>query len=752
MLRNTAEMPAFKIQMVPPPEPERQAPPPEPAGLLEYVRMIQRRKWLLAGIALACGLVGLLAGLVQAPMFQARTSLEIQGPNENFLNLKDLDPGSETGPSATETYVETQSHILQDEGFVERVVTKMGLDQRASVLSGPGLGTRVRAIFGVKSQARPTHEAAVGAAMKNLGVHASTGSHVVEITFDAADPQVAADFANTLANELIEQNINVRLEAARKVSESLGRQLLELKSSYERSASQLQDYARSTGLIFNPDKGSTIAEEKLRQVQEEMGRAQADLATKQSKYEMAKTASADSLPEVLDNPTLKDYQVKLTDLRRQLAEMEATFTPTYFKVKNLKAEIAELEAAVRKSRGNIVDRLRNEYEAAARRERIVEQAYVEQSRLVADEASRAVHYNVLKREVETNRSMYEAALQKVKEAGVAAAIRASNIRMISPAKRPLHPYRPRPMFNAGMGLLSGLFLGIVFVFLRENTDRSLRSPGDIQTYLNLPELGAIPSAQLEPLQKISARRDMAIDVTPDGKADPNVEMISSRDVTSPLAESFRSALASLWFAGQTGKRPRVFVLTSPNAREGKTTLTSNLGIALANTNRRVLLIDGDIRKPRLHSVFNVSNAWGLGNLLEDDCPVEDYNFEDIVSPTAVAGLYVLPAGAGEVNVSSLRYHERLTDLLARFRLEFHAVLLDTPPMLEFSDARVLGRLSDGVIMVVRASETSRDDAAAVYRRFQEDGTPVLGSILNDWNPKKSNSGYGYRTSGTYEGK
>jgi receptor protein-tyrosine kinase len=245
---------------------------------------------------------------------------------------------------------------------------------------------------------------------------------------------------------------------------------------------------------------------------------------------------------------------------------------------------------------------------------------------------------------------------------------------------------------------------------------------------------------------------MAIDVAPDGKPDPNVEMISSRDVTSPLAESFRSALASLWFAGQTGKRPRVFVLTSPNAREGKTTLTSNLGIALANTNRRVLLIDGDIRKPRLHSVFNVSNAWGLGNLLEDDCPVEDYNFEDIVSPTAVAGLYVLPAGAGEVNVSSLRYHERLTDLLARFRLEFHAVLLDTPPMLEFSDARVLGRLSDGVIMVVRASETSRDDAAAVYRRFQEDGTPVLGSILNDWNPKKSNSGYGYRTSGTYEGK
>jgi capsular exopolysaccharide synthesis family protein len=172
-----------------------------------------------------------------------------------------------------------------------------------------------------------------------------------------------------------------------------------------------------------------------------------------------------------------------------------------------------------------------------------------------------------------------------------------------------------------------------------------------------------------------------------------------------------------------------------------------LGIALANTNRRVLVIDGDIRKPRLHTIFNVSNHWGLGNLLEDDCPIEDYLFEDIVWRASVPGLYVLPAGTGDVNVSSLRYHERLTDLLMRFRLEFHAVLLDTPPMLEFSDARILGRLSDGVILVVRASETSRDDAAAVYRRFQEDGTPVLGSILNDWNPRKSKRGYGYRTSG-----
>ena len=762
-----AEIPAFKIQMMPPPERERMPPPPEEsAGLLEIWRMIVRRKWLLLSIAFICGLAGFTLSLLQTPMYQARTSLEVQGPNDNFLNLKDFDPASSNGPSAAETYVETQAHILQDEGFVEKVVTSLGADRHVEALRGPGLVTRISGLLGLKTSPHTvsSHDAAVGAAARNLAVHSSSASHVVELTFDAAEPQIAANFANALANELIEQNINGRLDAARRVNESLGRQLIDLKSNYERSANQLQEYARSTGLIFNADKGSTIAEDKLRQVQEDQSRAQADLAAKQAKYELAKSASPESLPEVLDNGPLKEYQIKLTDLRRQLAEMETTFTPTYFKVKNLKAQITELEAVMKKERSNIVDRLRNEYEAAARREKLVEQGYSQQSRTVSDEASRAVHYNVLKREVETNRNLYETALQKVKEAGIAAAIRASNIRIISPAKPPVHPYRPRRTINTGMGLLAGLFLGFAFVFLRENTDRSLRAPGDIAAYLNLPELAAIPSSKIQPMQAIARRKDLAIDIEPEnGAADEHgmfgqrrdrqnrLETMSCNNETSPMAESFRSALASLWFAGQSGKRPRMFVLTSPNAREGKTTLTSNLGIALANTNRRVLLIDGDIRKPRLHTVFNVSNRWGLGNLLADDCPIEDYIFEDIVLKTSVPGLFVLPAGTGNMNISSLRYHERLSDLLMRFRLEFHAVLMDTPPMLEFSDARVLGRLSDGVIMVVRASETSRDDAAAVYRRFQEDGTPVLGSILNDWNPKKSKYGYGYRTSGTYEG-
>jgi len=735
------------------------------AGLTGWGQLIARRKWQLLGIAAACAIAGLLAAVAQAPIYQAHTSLEIQGPNENFLNLKDLDPAASSGASFAETYVETQARILQDEGLIEKVVDKLGADQHPQSVIAPGILAWVQKAAGKfdNPQKETTHEAVVGAASRNLSVHASNVSHVVEVTFDSPNPQFAADFANALSNELIEQNLDVRWKAALRIADWLSNQMQDLKNRYEKSAHQLQAYARSTGLVLNFDKGDTVAEEKLRLVQEELNRVQADLAAKQSRYELSKSTSPESVPEVLDNGPLREYQLKLTELKRQLAELEAGFTPGYFKVKNMRAQVNEVESIIRKERANVVDRLRNEYETAQRREKLVEENYRRQASMVADQASRSVHYEVLKREVETNRLLYEAMLQKVKEAGVAAAIRASNIRVISPAKPPLHPYKPRPVLNAGMGLLAGIFLGFVFIFVREHTDRSLRAPGDVSSYLNLPELGTIPVAKLEAgpaFARSPATMDLpvvALDFMRVARRalhfkgqDARPRLISDQD-SSPVAESFRSALASLWFTGNAGKRPRLFVMASPGPREGKTTVLSNLGIALANTNRRVLLVDGDLRKPRLHKIFNLENAWGLNNILEDDSPIEDYLFQDLVLKTRVPGLYVLTAGTGAGDIASFRYHERLAELFMRFRVEFHAVLLDTPPMLEFSDARILGRLSDGVILVVRAAATTRDDALAVQRRFQEDGTAILGSILNHWDPKKSHYGYGYRTSGTYEG-
>ena len=728
--------------------------------------MLRWHRGLIAGVSLGCALLGLLIALPQRPVYQAHTSLEVQGPNENFLNMKDLDPASAGGPSSAESYVETQARILQDEALIEKTLLALELDQRQEAIAGPGRVWQLLNAVGLR-RAKPaplSQDELVRLAAENLKVRASSQSRIVDVFFDSTDPQLAADFANRLAEGLIERNLEVHWSAAKRLSAMLNEELRGLKSSLVKSANELQAYARSTGLMFNEERGTTVAEERLRQLQEELSRAQADRVAKQSRYEVAASRSAESLPDVLDYPTLRDYQVKLTELRRQFAELNSAFTSSYPKVKNLQAQIAELESIVQKERNNIVDRLRNEFLAADRREKLDAQHYEEQVKIVSQQAAMAIHYNVLKRGVDSNRALYESIMQKVKEAGVASAIRASSIRVISPAKRPSRPYRPKPLFNASMGLIAGLFLSVAFVFLREHTDRRLKSPGDATTLLNLLELGAIPSATANTLTPLAAPGGMVMEVDPAPKGNrwrsflrrsqpggqAPVELASWHNQSSLLAESFRDALATLWFQGDQRVQPRVFVLTSPNAGEGKTTLVSNLGIALASTNRRVLLVSGDIRRPALDRVFGLDNARGLGNILEETDPIPLYPFERLVFSTQVPGLYVLPSGSCSVNITNLDYYNRLTDLFLHLRFEFHTVLVDTPPALQFSDARILGRLSDGVILVIRAEETTREDAAAALRRFQEDGTPVLGAILNDWNPQHFRYGYGYRKYGSYE--
>ncbi|MGI8744320.1 MAG: GumC family protein [Bryobacteraceae bacterium] len=747
------ELPALQVQLVAPPAVERPY-VPDSGGLLGYGQMLARRKWLILGISLGCALLGGLLAALQTPMYQARTALEVQGPNDNFLNTKDLDPSVTEGASSIDSYVETQAKLLQDEALLDQTLVKLHLDRKPELVNGPGSLARLRGILGLRSPA-PSREATLRSAGANLTVHASNQSHIVELLYDAPQPEVAANVANTLADEFIEQNLDNRWKGRQRIANWLSHELDTLKASLEKSADELQSYAHTTGLIFNQQESSTVAQDRLRQVQEEYSRAQADRVARQSKYEMAIKSSPEALPDVLDDGPLRDAQVRLTELQRQLAELNSTFQPGYYKVKNVRAQIVELERILRRQRANILERIRNEYQAADRREKMLGSTYKVEAGVVSDQAATSVHYQTLKHEVETNRALYDSMLQKVRESDIASAIRASNIRVISPAKRPAQPYKPKTGFNTGMGLVAGLFLSVAFVFIREQTDRRLKAPGDAAAYLNLQELGVIPKATRDNAAAPILRKDeIVIDIGANGKAGPDtlgkrpgkepVELASWKSELSPMAESFRTTLASVWFTGQNEKRPRIFVLTSPNPAEGKTTVVSNLGISMANTNRRVLLVDGDIRKPRLHDIFGIENRWGLGNLLEEDSPVEEYAFEDLAAETRIPGLYVLPSGTGDKNISSLRYHDRLADVLARFRLEFHAVLIDSPPVLKFADARLMGRLSDGVILVFRASETSRDDAGMALSRFQEDQTPVLGSILNDCDSRAGRYGYSYR--------
>ncbi len=739
-------------------------PQESPSLLLEYWKLARRHKWAILLIAFLGALTGLLVAVPQTKVYRSQTTLEIQPFNENLLNTREVDPSASSADYySAETNMPTQIKILQSETLISRVLAKLNLDQRPEVLEQPGRISVWRKALGLpQPPAVSGHDEAVGMASGSLSVRILPQTRIVAISCDSIDPRVAASFANTLANEYIEQSIEVRWKSTQRTSDWLTRQLEDIKIKLQKSEDQLQSYAYSTGLMFTGEKNS-VDEEKLRQLQEELSRAQAERFAKQSQFGITVSSQTEALPQVLDNESLNSYQEKLTDLRRQHAEFRALFAPGHYKVKVVDAQIKELEGALAIERSNIAQRIRNEYEAALRREKLLGNAYADQSKLVSEQAAKAVQYSILKREVDTNRSLYENLLQKVKEYGIASAMRTSNISIIDPAKIPTFPYKPDLVRSTTLGLLAGAFLGVVFAFIRERADRTLQAPGEAPVYLNVPEFGVIPAADSDRKKRIYGQRQPLVTLQIDsgngkpagdpqhsqpaggrngpargnGRPSECVELVTWQQQPSMLAESFRTTLASILFSSEIGHCPQVIVVTSCSPMAGKTTISSNLGIALAEINRRVLLIDGDLRKPRLHHVFHLENHRGLTDLLLEKDPVEGYPPDSLGQRTEIPGLYILSSGSSTRSISNLLFSTRLPELLKRFRRECDTVLIDTPPMLNLSDARILGRLSDGVILVFFASFTSRDAALTAVERFREDHIPVLGTILNHWNPKKN---------------
>jgi len=719
---------------------------------VEYWHVLRRRLGAIVLATVLGALGGLLYSLPQTPIYRAQTTLEVLGLNESFLSIRDVDPTATSRDFGTQSYLETQIEILRSASLLERVARKLKPEEPKAATPRPANPAAWRRALGLGAPSEVTRDEALAMAASSVTVRPAGQARIVRIAAESPDAKLAADFANTLASEYMERALEVRWQATQGTTDWLTRQLADMKQKLQKSEDELQGYARESGLMYTSDEG-TAADENLRNLQNELAKAQADRVSKQSQYEIATAAPAEALAEVIDSGALQNYSMRLTDLRRQMAELQATYTPGHYRVQRMQAQIAEIESAMAKERVAALRKVRSDYDSAMRREKLLASSYAGQAQVVAGQAAKTIQYSILKREVETNRTLYETMLQKVKEAGIASAMKASNIAVVDKATPPGRPAKPDHLLNTMLGLATGLLLGVVFAFVRDHVDRSLRERGDAPQYLNLPELGVIPSTQADPGPRPEAKRPLVLSLkraegtsiaarpdTPAGEGG-RVELVTWNRKPSLLAESFRATLTSILSSGQNGNRPRVVVFTSPGPEEGKTTIVSNLGIALAEINRRVLLVDADLRRPQLHKVFDLPNSWGLSDLLREKNPLAEVPLEALARPTQIPDLYVLPSGPGTVSISNLLYSPRLPELLERLRREFDTVLIDTPPMLHIADARVLGQFADAAILVLRAGQTSRDAALAAKERFAEDNIPLLGTILNDWKPSASGGKY-----------
>ena len=693
---------------------------PGRGGSIEYWRILRTHKLKLAVLAMLGIALGCLISLSQTRLYQAHASLEIEELAPDPSEMKVAEKSSEAGASSALNDMPTQIRILQSESLIARALEKLKRD-------GPTPQLEDRRSSKLSSWLHPStpvneknvKENAIAKVRENLTVRADGQTRILDLVYDSPDPKHAAAFTNALASEFIEQNIEMRWNVGQRTAEWLTHELDEMRGKLERSENALQEYATKSGLMFTSDKAS-VSDDKLRQFQTALANAEMERIAKQSRYERVIANKGGTGQRIFDDPMAREYQSKLADLMRQRADMATMYTSDYGKVKQANAQIASLRDALDAESKSVEEHAKSEYEEAARREQLLAANYATQGRSMNREAEKAIQYNILRREVDSNQQLYDAMLQRTKLVSAAAGLRTTNVRILDSAKVPTAPYKPRPVVNAALGCFSGLLLAAVLIIARHRPNHTLQNRGDVHTYLNLPELGVIPLAT-------------------------RGSRLHGGSYDSAVSESVRGALTSILFSSRQGSRSQsqMLVLTSWGPGEGKSTTVSNLGIALAEIGRRVLLIDGDMRRPALHTILKLENKVGLADLLSGSEPFITDVPMSAIQKSGIPGLSVITCGLPPSNPSTLLYSRRAKDLLDVLRNHYDAILIDTPPMQTITDARLFGAMADAVILVVRASSTSRDAAMAAKQRFLDDGTSVLGAILNCWDGRYTTNRYDY---------
>lgn len=699
---------------------------------LDAARVLYRHKWLFLAIVICGGAAGYLSTLPRAPIYRARALLDIQPLNENFFTMKTSDNASTTAPAAVnaESFLQTQIKLLQSNSVVDRVVKKMK-SQHWDSPEARDQGKPAWAKFSGLQFLKPRHltdEQEVTRTAEAIRVRAVGATRLVEVLCDGATPHLAMTFCNTLSNEFIESSLEVRSDTADRTRQWLTGQLGDLRKNLADSEERLQSYARNAAIpFFSPDR-ETIAQERLRNLQNELTRAQAERMDKQSSYELSMTQPATSLPAAGDSPVFREYSVRLTDLQRQRADLVVSLTPDHPRVLKLDAQIAEVKSGLQREQDQVLARAKSERDSSAKREALLQAAFTDQFKTVTGQAEKAVAYNMLRREVESQRQLYEVMLQRVREVGFASAMRDSTIRVVDPATIPLVPVSPNVPMSIVGGLALGCLLGMGFAFLRDSNDGRIRQPAEVTVQLGVPELGVIPAAGSSAARLLDGR-PFGLRQGKRPRATP--ELLTTSNSMSAVAEAFRAIMNSVLFATGGESSSRVIVVTSPGMRDGKTTLSVNLAAALAETGRRVLLVDADMRKPQLHKVLPTDNDFGLHDILASHDPIDRFPINRLATPTKMRGLWLMPSGTAPANISKLLHSKRLAELIDRLRNEFELIVLDTPPLLPVSDARLFGRASDGVLLVVRVNQTTRQDAVRARNVLMSDRVPILGTIFND---------------------
>ncbi len=738
-------------------QPVAPATAPDAGGSLldEYMLTLKRHRLALLLFALGGSVLGVLLGAASLPTYQTRTSLDIRPLNGDFMNMRSVAPTGESTPADADTNLQTQIRLLQSDTQLGATIDHMmSLPHPASIEREDWISQLRRTLHLGTVDPIPYREAVEDAAqqlkVKPLGL-----TRLVELSCTAWSPRLAANFCNNLVTTYEEQDLQVRSSEATKVSGWLTRQVADIRNRVQQTEAQLDAAVGGNGLRLS-QANTSVGEQRLQSLQNEVVKAQADRIAKEAAADEDKSAAPGTQPDAVENPAHRAYEVRIAELQGRLAELEPPLTEENPRIKQIRSQIKDAEAGLRATETNTQSVSNNELSAARHREELLTLTYNAQLASVSSDLQQSAKVSLLRSELESEQQLYQTLLQRAREAGFASAMQASTIRVVDPAVMPLLPFSPKRKTAAGVGLLLGAILGVAFSFFRERTENVFRMPGEIGRMLDMQELGVIPAGVMQTR------------VIPAGAAGSSINLLRSdgRDsgpaVTTPgmahwdekfsiAAEAYSNATFSILQA-EAGNKARAYAVSSPKVGEGKTTITSNLGVALSKAKLRVALIDGDMRRPSLGKAFGVRSSVGLRDFLRGKLDPHDVTKAGLLRETAFPNLFLLPAGEGDEDTVELLNSQRLPDLLHVLTEEFDIVLIDTPPALHMVDTRIMARACDGVILVVRAGSTTLDEAANARDLFDRDGVHLIGTILNDFNPHAQGYGKYYKAYEQYSNR
>jgi succinoglycan biosynthesis transport protein ExoP len=722
--------------------------PSQESAIGDYLRVLLKRKWtILACLFTVFSVVG-IASLRMTPVYEASGSIAINKADSGLVNFNNSPTFNLDYYDPTE--LETEVKILQSDLLALQVVKELGLDRRPEFSGKTAPLPSSLDLAPDPLRVDPSRTSGLLSSFRgNLRVNLATNTKIIEVHFRSPDKDLAANVVNTLMSTYTENNFKSRFDSTMQASDWLSKQLVDLQMKVETSQEKLVRYQKEHE-ILGIDEKQNITTAKLDELNKALTAAESERMEKESVYRLIQSGDPDTIASaatVLDaagtgnqsaSALLEGLRAKQADTKIQIAELSTQFGPSYPKVAQLTGQLKEIDTQILLETRKVAGKIRGQYLAAVQRESMLHDALEKQKQEENKLNESAIEYSILKRDLESYRTLYEGLMEKMKEAGVSAGLKSNNFRIVDVARVPTSPIEPNIPRNLAFALMLGLTSGVGLAFLLEGLDNTVRTTEQAQMISGLPPLGMIPMGSRTAREGANGKRLVI------ASSKEAVELVAQVRPQSQMAESYRAMRTSLLLS-HLGAPPKVIMITSALPQEGKTTTSINCAVVLAQKGVRVLLIDADLRRPSIHKTLGMGPRSGLSNVLTGSATLQ----QTITRSTILPNLSILPAGTPPPNPAELLASSNMRDVLEELRGQYDHIVVDTPPTLSVTDAVVLSPRADAIVLVIRSGQTTKQALRRSRDILAQVNAKVSGVLLNAVDLSSPDYYYYYEYQGKY---